>query len=103
MAHKYRAKPQTIDGHRFPSQKEARRYGELKILQRAGQISDLTLQPKFPIFVNGQQVCFYVADFTYKNKGGERVVEDCKGFKTEVYRLKAKMFSAQYGYPILET
>jgi len=103
MVHKYRAKPIVIDGIRFPSQKEGRRYSELKILQKAGEITDLTLQPKFPLFVNAKHICFYIADFTYKDKSGSRIVEDCKGVRTDVYKLKKKMFEASYATTIHET
>lgn len=100
--HKYGAVPQTIDGLRFASSKEARRYAELKLLERAGEISDLQLQPRYPLTLNGALICTYVADFAYHDKSGGRVTEDAKGYRTPVYRLKRKMFAAQYGYEITE-
>lgn len=90
---KFHAKKTNVDGVVFDSAREARRYGELKLLQRAKQIDDLTLQPSFPLRVNGQLVCVYRADFSY-NERGKRVVEDSKGFKTRDYIIKRKLFLA---------
>lgn len=98
---KYRNQPTIIDGIRFASRREGRRYSELKLLERAGQIKDLKLQVPFPLDVNGKPVTRYVADFTY-TEGGELVVEDAKGFRTDVYRLKANLFAALKGFEIRE-
>jgi Protein of unknown function (DUF1064) len=105
--HKYRAKPTTIDGVRFDSKAEARRWGELLLLQRAGKITDLNIQQRFPLRADNGQVTgpvigHYVADFTYSEEG-RFIVEDCKGFRTPLFKWKAKHFEAQYGYPIRET
>lgn len=101
---KYRAKPTTVDGIRFASKKEASRYLELCLLQKAGEISLLQLQPAFVLEVSGTKVGRYVADFSYRDKKtGKIVYEDVKGFKTPVYRLKKKLVKAQYGIDILET
>ena len=96
-----------IDGITFSSRAEARRYGELKLLLRAKQISDLKLQPRFllqPSFKYGgktERAIEYVADFQYtafnKDKKPYVVVLDVKGFKTEAYKLKRKMFLRMYG------
>ena len=102
MPAKYRAIPVVIDGHRFPSKKEGKRYGELKLLEQAGKISDLKLQPPFDLHVNGVKVCFYKGDFSYV-ENGVRVIEDVKGVKTPMYRLKRKMMRAEYGIEIRET
>ena len=53
---KYKNVKTTVDGIAFDSQKEARRYADLKLMHRAGAITDLTLQPKFDIVINGQKV-----------------------------------------------
>lgn len=98
---KYRAKRTPVDGITFASAKEARRYLELKVLQKAGVISDLRLQPRFPLSVNGFPICTYVADFAFE-EAGCLVVEDAKGFKTPVYRLKAKLFAALHGFSVRE-
>jgi hypothetical protein len=92
---KYRNVKTEVDGIVFDSKKEARRYGELTTLQAAGEISRLMLQPKFDIIVNGVKVTYYKADFAYFNKD-ERVIEDVKGVKTPVYRLKKKLVEALY-------
>jgi hypothetical protein len=92
---KYRAQPVVIDGIRFASKAEARRYGQLKLLEKAGEISGLQLQPKFPIVVNGVKVCAYIADFAYFTATG-RVVEDVKGVQTPMFRLKRKLVEAIY-------
>lgn len=102
--HKYGAKPVVIDGHRFPSRKEARRYGELKLLERGGKIKDLRLQVSYDLEVNGMHICRFIADFVYWHVGNNReYVEDAKGFKTDVYRLKRKLMRACLGIEILET
>lgn len=74
-----------------------RRYAELKMLERAGEISELELQPRFelcPATKHGRAI-FYVADFRYR-ENGEVIVEDVKGHKTEVYKLKKKLLLAKY-------
>lgn len=100
---KYRAIPTVIDGIRFASKKEARRYEELKLLKRAGAIDMVGMQPKFPLEVNGQLICTYIADFQYLDVKSQKVVtEDCKGMKTPVYRLKKKLMKAIHGIEIKE-
>jgi hypothetical protein len=106
---KYAAVPTTIDNIRFSSKKEAARYLELKMLQKAGEIKGLELQPKFPLYVAKNRhsehvkVCDYIADFRYREgPNGLLVIEDVKGMKTPVYRLKKKMVEAQYGIEIRE-
>lgn len=79
----------------FASQKEAKRYDGLQILELSGQISDLTLQPRFPIIVNGVKICTYIADFRYVEEGKE-IVEDAKGFKTPEFILKWKLVHVLY-------
>lgn len=90
---KYRAIKEIVDGFTFASQKEARRYGQLKLLVRAGQIQDLQLQPRFPLIVNGKKVCTYVGDFSY-TEDSKRVIEDTKGFRTREYIIKYKLLKA---------
>lgn len=102
---KFRNTPTSVGDVLFDSKREARRYGELKLLERAGEINGLILQPKFPLVVNGEHVCAYVGDFEYRDKAGRRVVEDVKSAITRkhpVYRLKAKLFRAVMGFEITE-
>ena len=100
---KYNARKITIDGITFDSIKEAARYKELKLLERAGEIKDLELQPKFVLldsFYYGgkkEREISYVADFKYYDKAKSKIiVEDVKGFKTDVYKIKRKLFLSMY-------
>ena len=99
--HKYNAKRIEIDGIKFDSKKEAKRYKELRMLEKAGKIKDLTLQPVFLLqegfYYQGKAIrqITYRADFEYI-ENGKRVVEDVKGFKTDVYKLKKKLFLKKY-------
>lgn len=86
----------------FDSAKEARRAAALGLMERAGEISGLRKQVKFSLAVNGEHVCTYTADFVYE-RGGKRIVEDVKGFTTDVYRIKRALMLACYGIEILET
>lgn len=103
---KYFSKKVIVDGITFDSKKEAKRYSELKLLEKAGRIKDLSLQHQFvlqpPFKKNGKTIraITYVADFVYFDLERMRnVVEDVKGYKTDVYQLKKKMF--EYKYPEL--
>ncbi len=101
---RYRAaKSSFIDGVYFPSKKEAKRYGALKLMVQAGEIESLTLHPRFALCVNGVRLGYYVADSRYiDRRTGQVVVEDVKGWRTEMYLWKKKHFEAQYGIAILE-
>jgi len=103
---KYGNKPTEVDGVTFSSKKEARRYGELKLLHRAGEIFDLQVQPRFPLDVNGQPICAYVGDFAYRKAGQAALtVEDVKSpvtRKNPVYRLKIKLLKAVRGIEVVE-
>lgn len=103
---KYRnTKVQTDEGS-FDSVKEYRRWCDLKLMQRAGEIHDLKRQVDFPMVVNGQLVCTYRADATYvETSSGEYVVEDVKSpitRKEPVYRIKAKLAAAIHNIKIRE-
>ncbi len=100
---KYRAKPCVIDGMRFASQKEGKRYRELTIMENAGLIADLKMQPRIVCQANGVKICTYVADFVYWCRERKRMIhEDAKGFKTPVYKLKKKIVLALTGIEIVE-
>ena len=92
------------EGIRFASKAEARRFRELRLLQAAGEIQLLDLQPVYPLIVNGVQVGKYLADFRYYRKDGELVVEDVKGYSgdTSIYRLKRRIVQAQYAIQVVE-
>ena len=102
---KYGARKLTApDGQKFDSVKEFHRWGCLRLLERAGKITDLKRQVTFELIPkqDGERACTYVADFTYY-ENGQYVVEDCKGYKTEVYRIKKKMMLWVHGIRITET
>ena len=106
---KYNAKPVKIDGLSFDSKKEARRYGELKLMEKAGEIRDLVFHPRYSFGVNGVHICEYEADFSYVPKErfdricDREIVEDVKGYKTDVYKLKKKLMKAIHGIEVRET
>lgn len=103
---KYGAVKTKIDGIEFDSKGEAEHYASLKLLERAGVIHDLELQPRFILqdsFIyqgHKERKIEYVADFQYV-KGGHTVVEDYKGMRTQVYKLKRKLFLKRYGDKIV--
>ena len=101
---KYGAIKTEIDGHVFDSKREAVRYSELKLAERAGEISDIVLQPEYLLRVEGgKSVGKYRADFRYLHIPSDTViVEDVKGVKTAVYRLKKRIVEAVYGIEIVE-
>jgi hypothetical protein len=104
---KFRNVPTEVDGIKFDSRAEARRYGELKLMERADAIRALRIHPDFELSVNGMDICKYVADFSYyepQKAGWIHVVEDVKSkaTKTPTYRLKRKLMEAVFGISIRE-
>lgn len=100
---KYKNQKVTVDGHPFDSIREANRYKDLKLMERAGAIKDLELQPKFELLPTIRtehetlRKTVYKADFKYFDVNADHeVVEDVKGFKTDVYKLKKKMLLHKY-------
>ena len=106
---KYHNKTVTAYGIKFDSKKEVVRYRELSLLERAKAIKDLKLQVKFELIPKqkDERACYYIADFTYyeKDQNGEWrfVVEDCKGVRTDVYRIKRKLMLYVHNIKIRET
>lgn len=121
---KYHAKKISVDGITFDSKKEARRYQELKLLEKAGEISDLQMQVKFVLipaqreftmetYKSGpkkgcykpgkllERECAYYADFRYI-ENGKVIVEDTKGFRTPEYKIKRKLMLHVHGIQIKE-
>lgn len=90
-----------IDGMIFDSDIEGKRYLILKSDERTGRISDLRMQVKFTFDENGIHCFTYIADFVYQENGAQ-VVEDVKGMRTDVYRIKKKLIEARYGFRIQE-
>ena len=100
---KYNARTVIMDGYLFGSQAEAARYGELKLLERAGEIRGLVIHPRYSLTVKDILVGVYEADFGYVVSETETlIVEDVKGEPTPVYRLKKKLVRALYGIEIVE-
>jgi hypothetical protein len=105
------AVPVVTEEGRFASTGEYRRWKELETMARAGLISNVERQPKFPLVINGQPVvirsakvpngrrCVYTADAAY-DENGERVVEDFKGYDTDIARLRRAVVEAIYGIRI---
>jgi hypothetical protein len=102
MMNKYRAIKTVVDDITFDSKKEARRYIQLKLLVRAGTISELKLQPRFDLIINDCKCGFYKADFEYI-EDDKVVIEDVKGYHTPIYNLKKKLIKAIYNIDIFET
>ena len=102
---KFRNKKVELDGHVFDSQAEAKHYlHTLKPRLDAGEISHLEIHPRIRCEINGRKICDYLADFRYLDSSqngpagqvGCQVIEDVKGYKTDVYRLKKKLVEALY-------
>lgn len=98
---KYNAIKTTVDGITFHSKAEAYRYKSLKVLEKAGYIKNLDLQVKMPYTHNGDIIFNYYADFTYY-RDGMFIIEDVKGMRTPLYRLKKKLIEAYYRITITE-
>lgn len=106
---KYHNKKVIVDGYKFDSIKEANYYNQLRLLQKAGLIKNLELQktfilqPSFKLNNKTRRNITYKADFTYFSIEDDRIhVIDVKGFKTDVYNIKKKMFEYKYGIEIEE-
>lgn len=99
--HKYNAKSKKVDAIRFASGLEAKRYGELRLMQRAGMICNLRLQVPFMLEVNGIEIAQYDADFVYE-QSGQVIVEDTKGYATTEYKIKRALMLALHGVQIKE-
>ena len=104
---KYRNIKAVVDGIHFDSRKEAARYTELVLLEKAGEIEELVLQPRYYIMIGGVQIKYpsgrrmvYVADFYYL-QNGKQVIEDVKGHLTDVYKIKRALMLAM-GHVIIE-
>lgn len=122
---KYHSEKVTLDGERFDSRKEFRRWQELRLLERSGKINDLRRQVKFVLIPaqyesyeryssktgkrlkDGRRLlekeCSYIADFVYSCPGETKVVEDTKGVRTADYVMKRKLMLWVHGIRILET
>jgi len=99
---KYYAQKTVIDGITFDSKKEAQKYLELKLLQRAGEVIEIELQPEFVLQeayrYKGKKVraVTYRADFRVRYRDGREVIIDTKGYRTKEYLIKRKLLLARY-------
>lgn len=105
---KYGSEKVVVDGIKFDSRREAQRYHELRLLERAGVIQNLQRQVKFKLLPSQrydgviiERPVNYIADFVYE-ENGQRVVEDAKGCRTKEYILKRKMMLYLCGIRIRE-
>lgn len=112
MPSKYGNRKTTLNGVEFDSHKEAQRYAQLRLLERAGKISNLRRQVKYVLIpaqrdAKGkllERECSYVADHVYFDLAlGREVVEDAKGYRTDTFKLKKKMMLWFHGIQITET
>lgn len=104
---KYNNHQTVVDNIKFDSKKEAKRYQELKMLENASIIRSLSRQIPFELIPkqNGERAVKYIADFMYvETATGKIIIEDVKGYRTDVYKLKRKLFKWRYPqYEFLET
>lgn len=106
---KYNNQKIRVGGELFDSKREYNRWCELRLLERSGIICNLQRQVKFRL-IDSQKTperterpCDYIADFVYYENDGSRVVEDCKGMRTDVYKIKRKLMLEKYNISIKET
>lgn len=107
---KLRSKYGNVRKNGYASLKENKRASELRLLEKAGEIFDLEEQVPYELipsqYLEGkcvERACKYVADFVYKDKNGNMVVEDTKGFRTSDYIIKRKLMLKVHGIKIKET
>jgi len=102
---KYGAVKTEVDNTVFDSKKEACRYKELRLLEKAGDITNLRLQVPYELIPKTKygMPIRYIADFVYNDSLGNVIVEDTKGVKTPVYRLKRRLIAEKYDIEIKET
>ena len=98
---KYRAQPVVTDEGRFASKKEYADWCALKLREKAGLITHLQRQVKFPLTINAQLVTTFIADAVFF-ENGKRVVVDSKGVQTPAYKLKKKLMRALLNIEVQE-
>jgi predicted nuclease of restriction endonuclease-like RecB superfamily len=99
---KYKNKRTEIDGIKFDSEKEAKYYGTLKLLLKAGKIGLLERQVPFELNPGGSHSLKYIADFVYVTDTGEKIICDVKGFRTREYLKKKRLMLKVHGIKITE-
>lgn len=99
---KYRNKPTVVDGIRFDSKAEAKRYGELKMLKQAGEVLWFARQVSFDLPGGIRYVADFVVCWRAENCLHYTTVEDVKGFRTKEYVMKKKLMKATWGIEVFE-
>ena len=105
MKSKYGNRKTVVDGITFDSKREAARYQQLKMMEKAGEITRLRLQPRFELVPKNKtfRAVHYIADFDYFFVKDDRyVVEDAKGFRADIYKIKQKLMYHVHGINIEE-
>ena len=115
---KFHNEPVTVDGVRYDSKNEMRRFNFLKLMEKAGEISNLRYHVKYTLFPKGtveirrlpdgtemelkryDREHWYEADFVYVTKDGKEIVEDFKGFETDTFKEKRDILKKLYGIEI---
>ena len=99
---KYGNKPTVVCGEQFDSGKEALRYEQLLLLERAGKITQLRHHVRYPLTVNGIDICEYEVDFAYVDENGTRHYEDVKvdATVTQLFRVKSRLMLALHGITV---
>lgn len=108
---KFGSRKTQVDGITFDSKREARRFAELRLLERAGEISNLQIQVPFVLIPNQrdeesgrviERAVTYRADFVYNDRNGKMIVEDAKGYRTDVYLIKRKLMLKVHKIRVVE-
>lgn len=108
MANKYNARKVKIDGYTFDSQREAERYSELHLMEKAGEITDLIVHPKIELqpgfYYKNERIraITYEADFQYLDKNSNVITEDVKGMETQAFRIKWKLLQYKFRNTTME-
>ena len=93
---KYGNIKQEYNGRRYDSKLEAARAQELDLLKKAGEIVEIIPQYKIELRANGHLICNYYVDFYIEYKDGSIVLEEIKGYETDVFRFKRRLLEALY-------
>jgi len=101
-----KSKYSNVRTHGFHSKKESNRFDDLVLLQRAGEIYDLKTQVRYTFdqlsYPSGRHPS-YIADFVYRDKNGKQIIEDTKGYRTGIYKLKYALMQHFFNLTVLET
>lgn len=108
---KFGSRKTQVDGITFDSKREARRFAELRLMERAGEISNLQIQVPYELIPTQrdeetgrviERAVTYRADFVYNDRTGKMIVEDAKGYRTDVYLIKRKLMLKVHKIRVVE-